>query len=506
MYKTKKVGVGMRLKKLIDCVGENYVGCNQRDWDREITCLSIDSRQTENNALFFCLCGSCFDGHDYAATAVKNGAVAIVCQRELPIDVPQILVKNTRKALSFISSRFYGEANEHLSIVAVTGTNGKTTTAHVLAAILQSAGYKTGIIGTLGAKYAGKEVVCDLTTPDPIQLHKIFADMFLNGVQWVVMEVSAHALYYYKTEGIAFKACIFTNLSQDHLDFFLDLDAYKAAKKRLFFDSDNGVAILNGDDETGRKWGNERLQMKEFADKTFFYGLQEPADAFAVVTDESLSGSHCVFNVNDEICRAELSLTGKHNIYNALAAATCAITLGIDVVSVEKGLAALRGVRGRLERVANYRGADIFVDFAHTPDGLEKSLTALKKYCKGRLFCLFGCGGNRDKGKRALMGKIAAKNADFSVLTSDNPRYEDPLDILTEIEKGYRSVSKKYVIVSDRERAIEYALGCLHKGDVLLVAGKGGERYQEIMGIKYDFDDNDIIEKWIKKGNRSGSI
>ncbi len=488
----------MRLSKLIENIELEELQ-KRNDWDREITSLAFDSRQIGEECLFFCLSGDKYDGHDFALSAIKNGAVALVVERILPVPVPQVLVKNTRKALAEISASFYGNPSEHLKIIGVTGTNGKTTTAYMLAAILTASGKKTGVIGTLGVKYAGKEYPCDLTTPDPIFLHKTLADMFLSGVRYVVMEVSAHALYYYKTEGISFFAGIFTNLTQDHLDFFSDMQSYEKAKKRLFFEGDCSLAIINGDDETGRKWGEEMQKTGNDKQKTLFYGITEPADAFAVITSENLLGTACVFNINDEICPIRLSMAGLHNVYNALAAATCAMAMGVDRTAIIKGLTTLNGVRGRLEWVASYEGAEIFVDFAHTPDGLEKSLLALRKHCKGKLYCLFGCGGNRDKSKRPKMGETVARNSDFAILTSDNPRYEDPLDILSSIEKGYRRVSGKYVIVPDRTLAIEYAIEHLHENDVLLVAGKGGESTQEIMGIKYDFDDNDIIAKIIKK-------
>lgn len=489
----------MRLSKLLkDCVDVEVV-YGEKDWDREIVNLAFDSRQIHAEGLFFCLKGEKYDGHNFVNAAIKKGAVAIVTERVLPVSVPQILVKNTRKALAHISACFYGNPCENLKIIGITGTNGKTTTAHMLASIFNAHGEDVGIIGTLGVKYGNRLVPCDLTTPDPIFLHKILADMFLNGIRYVIMEVSAHALYYYKTEGICFSACIFTNLTQDHLDFFPNMSAYESAKKRLFFEENCALAVLNGDESIARKWGKEMLEMGKDKPKTVFYGMNEPADAFAVITNEDLLGTSCIMNINDEICPVRLTMAGLHNVYNALAAATCAMSLGVDVSAVIKGLNTLNGVRGRLEWVDSYEGADVFVDFAHTPDGLEKSLCTLRKHCKGKIYCVFGCGGNRDKSKRPLMGKTVAKNSDFAILTSDNPRYEDPLDIISDIEKGYRSVSVHYVIVPDRELAIEYAIEHLHENDVLLVAGKGGERYQEIMGIKYDFDDNDIITKIIQK-------
>ncbi len=484
----------MRLSKLTNCLEGAEIVYGGNDFEREIVRLSADSRTENQDGLYFCLTGGSYDGHAFAAEAIKRGAVAIVAEYVLEVNVPQILVHDTREALALTSAAFYGNPSENLKVIGITGTNGKTTTSYMLAEILKAAGKSVGVIGTLGVRYGESVTACDLTTPDPIPLQKTLAEMFLRGVEYVVMEVSAHALYYKKTAGVRFAACIFTNLTQDHLDFFGDMVAYRKAKTGLFSNDICPLAVLNGDDETGRILGDLRGN-----ENTLYYGLNTPSDSFAIVTDETLDKTECVLNINDEIQRVSLSFAGKHNVYNALAAATCAVALGVELHTVAKGLFALQGVKGRLERVCLVNGADVFVDFAHTPDGLEQSLSVLRRHCKGRLVCLFGCGGNRDKSKRPIMGATVAKKCDFAVLTSDNPRYEDPLDILSEIERGYRRFSVKYVVVPDREKAIGYALDFLRKGDVLLVAGKGGEDYQEIMGIKYPFNDNDIIEKIITK-------
>ncbi len=486
----------MLLSKLTEDIEIIEIAYENERWDREIAGLTADSREVMPEGLFVCLTGGKTDGHAYASEAVKNGAVALVTERKLEQPVPQVIVKDTRLALALLASAFYGEPSERLKIIGVTGTNGKTTTAHMLAAALKAGGKRVGLIGTLGVSYGDKNYSSGLTTPDPVFLQKTLAEMFVCGVEYVVMEVSAHALHYNKTAGLRFVACIFTNLSQDHLDFFSTMKAYEFSKSKLFTNENCPIAILNGDDETGRKFGLLREK------QTVYYGLTTPADAFAVITHETLGTSECIFNINDEIARISVSFTGKHNVYNALAAATCATALKIPLAAVAKGISSLKGVCGRLEKVASYNGAEIFVDFAHTPDGLEKSLSALQPHCGGRLICLFGCGGNRDKSKRPFMGAAVAKKCDFAVLTSDNPRYEDPLDIIAGIEKGYRRFSMKYVVVPQREKAIAYAIDCLQKGDVLLVAGKGGESYQEIMGIKYAFNDNDIIEKILEKKER----
>lgn len=491
----------MRLSKLLEALPDAELIYSGEDWDREIENIFTDSRENSSNGLFVCLMGERVDSHTKIAQSAQNGGVAFVVSRVLETSAPQILVKDTREALSLLACAFYGYPAKRMKLVGITGTNGKTTTAHMLASIWNAAGKKTGLIGTLGAKFAGKTVDISLTTPDPLQMQGLLAEMALCGVEYAVMEVSAHALYYKKVAGVEFSACIFTNLTQDHLDFFADMQAYKRAKTGLFSADFCPLAVLNGDDAVGREIGE--IRGAETGLKTVYYGIQTPVDCFALLTDENLYGTECIFNINDELCRVRLGMTGRHNVYNALAAAVCAAELGSDAESITTGLNGLDGVPGRLQRVGEYNRASIYVDFAHTPDGLAQSLQSLKKYCKGRLICLFGCGGNRDKSKRKIMGEAAARNADFTILTSDNPRFEDPLDIIGEIEKGHREISARYVIVTERKRAIEYALDMLRRGDVLLVAGKGGERYQEIMGIKYPFNDQDIIEKLLKKKGKS---
>lgn len=483
----------MRLSELLKGLYET----EEKYGDLEILSLQTDSRKEMPNGLFFCLKGENADGHIYATDAVKNGAVAVVTERSLPISAPQIVVSSTREALAKISGAFYGHPSYKMRVIGITGTNGKTTTSYFLASILEQAGKKVGVIGTLGTYFNGRTEQGELTTPDPIELQERLKDLLSQGAEYVVMEVSAHALYYDKTSGVRFAACIFTNLTQDHLDFFKTMSAYKEAKRKLFSPSVCPLAVLNGDDEAGREIG--WLLETEHTGKWIYYGMQTPSDAFALVTQESGEGTECMLNIEDRLCRVTLALPGLHNVYNGLAAATCASLLGISLTAIARGLQGLERVPGRLERVAKTQGASIYVDFAHTPDGLEKSLRTLKRHCSGRLVCLFGCGGNRDRSKRPLMGERAAETADFSVLTSDNPRYEDPLDILSDVEKGYRKRSVKYVVIPDRRKAVEYAIDFLQKGDVLLIAGKGAEGYQEIMGIKYPFNDQDIVEKILEK-------
>ncbi len=460
------------------------------DSDVEISGICTDSQKVKQGDLFICYVGNIHDSHDYAAEAVRAGAVAVICERALDCAVPQIIVDDGRKCVAAVARAFYAFADKKLKLVAVTGTNGKTTTTYMLESIFKCAGKKCGVIGTLGISYGDKFVSPELTTPDPVFLHCIFADMVNCGVEYVFMEVSAHALFYGKTDGLTFDVGIFTNCTQDHLDFFGNMKDYSECKKSLFKSGKCKFSVINSDDEIGR-------QILKQASGAVSYGIKNPADVFAIDIEERINGSVFVINLFDELYEIKLNIPALHNVYNAMAAAACAKLLGIPTDAVAEGLAGLKSVPGRLEHVAKFNGADIFVDFAHTPDGLEKSLQSLKKLCAGKLYCLFGCGGNRDKSKRPLMGEIASKYADFCIITSDNPRFEDPYDIITDIEAGIDSRKKKYVTVTERETATEYAIRLLEKNDILLVAGKGGEYYQEIMGIKHSYNDNTVIKRII---------
>lgn len=491
----------MTLKELAACADGAKIVCGKQNMQRsenlEVTGLCADTRLIKKGDGYFCLTGGKQDSHIFAPDACEKGAAFLVCERELEVSIPQIVVPDTRLAMSLMAAAFFGYPAQKLKLIGITGTNGKTTTAHLIAAILKKAGKRVGLIGTLGVFYGKKSFSPDLTTPDPIFLHSVFADMVACGVEYAVMEVSAHALHYRKVEGLTFEVGIFTNLTQDHLDFFGTKSAYAAAKRRFFEQGRCKKAVVNVDD----KFGRELLKCLQ-NDGAVSYALENPADCFAVITSEGLSGSEFMLNLSDDLCRASLALAGRHNVSNAVAAAACGYELGICARAIAGGLKSVRAVSGRLERVATFRGAEIFVDFAHTPDGLKKSLQALKEHCKGKLYCLFGAGGDRDKTKRPLMGEAAAKLADFSFLTADNPRFEDVMDIARDIEKGYRRFSKEYAIISERKEAIFRALCALEKGDVLLVAGKGGEDTQEIMGIKYSYNDNAIVEEVIGKLSR----
>lgn len=477
----------MKLNELL-----NYIQTKEiiGEINQEVCGLCTDSRKVCEGDIFICYGGVEHDSHADIDEAVSNGAVAVMCERKLDCEVTQIIVGNGRSAVARAARAFYGFADKKLKIIGVTGTNGKTTTAHMLYSIFTENGNTTGLIGTLGIKYCNKFISPELTTPDPIYLHSVFKDMVESGVEYVFMEVSAHALYFDKISDIVFEVGILTNFTQDHLDFFGNMHDYAESKKLMFKDGRCRRAVINSDDVLG-------MELLSTVKNAVSYGLKNPADVFAVDIRESIGGSVFVINLEDELYEISLSMPALHNVYNAMAAAACAKILGVKTEIIARGLKNLKTVTGRLEHVANYNGADIFVDFAHTPDGLEKSLQTLKKLCKGKLYCLFGCGGNRDRSKRPIMGEVASKCADFCIVTSDNPRYEDPYDIISEIETGIKKTGKKYVTVTEREIATEYAIRLLEKDDILLVAGKGGENYQEIMGIKHSYNDNTVIKNII---------
>ena len=402
----------MRLSKLVQYLNDWEIDGDIQNCDREISMLSMDTRKLRPGALFICVQGENIDTHTLVREAEKAGAVAIVAQETLITTLPVIFVKDTRRAVGLLASVFYGEPSKSLKMIGITGTNGKTTSSYMLASILKNAGKKVGVIGTLGIVYNEKRIASQLTTPDPIELHAYLADMVASGIEYVVMEVSAHSLHYKKMEGIHFCACIFTNFTQDHLDFFKSMDSYKKAKMKLFSSEKCSVAIINGDDEVGREIGRLR---EESGENVIFYGLTTPADCFAIVTDESMKGTDCIFNLNDDLYRVSLRMIGEYNVYNALASASCAQALQCEK-GISSGLYRIKGVEGRLQKVEGTpTSSEVYVDFAHTPDGLKKSLETLKRYCKGRLICLFGCGGNRDKGKRKTMGEVAARLCDFAV-------------------------------------------------------------------------------------------
>ncbi len=476
--------------KLSDLVKGVKVNSIIGEKELNISDLTCDSNKVVAGSLFFCINGKDFDGHAYVRQAQMYGAVAIVCERQLDTTLTQIVVENVRIAMSQIASNFYFNIDKKMKLIAVVGTNGKTTTSHLIYNILQSSGVKCGLIGTLGTYYLDKYIEPTLTTPDPIELYKILYEMYENDVKTAVMEVSAHAIYLNKVCAIKFFCAVFTNFSQDHLDFFENMQAYKQAKLNFFKQNQIEHVVTNSDDEVGR----EILSLKPDA-KT--YGMDNPADVFAI--NISCKGKATSFYINlfDYVEQVRLNMLGFFNVYNALASACVSYLLGVKSENIIKGLKQFEGVSGRLEKV--YSGEfDVVIDYAHTPDGLNKTLLAIRPFVSNRLICVFGCGGNRDQTKRKIMGEISGSLADFTILTSDNPRYEEPMEIISQIEEGLRKKSKHYLMIEDREDAIKHALSIGVKGDIILIAGKGSEKYQEVLGIKRLFNDKDTVNEYLR--------
>ena len=460
----------------------------------EIDSVVIDSSSAGKGSLFICLRGENADGTDFIPRAESYGAVAVLTERETDTPLVQIIVKNARTAMSVVAANFYGNPAEKLKLVGVVGTNGKTTVSRLIYDGYTYAGVKCGLIGTLGSFYDGFTEEATLTTPDPLALNKTLSEMLSRGITTVVMEVSAHAAYYDKLYGLKFEAGVFTNFSQDHLDFFKTMEDYENAKLKFFNENDCKYIVTSADDKTG-------LKIATLHPKAITYGIDNPSDVFAIEVKERAGGTSFVINLFDCVFNVKLKLIGRFNVYNALAAATALSLTGVAPKTAVEGLMKVKGVDGRLERV-NCDDINVFVDYAHTPGGLSNVLKTLKNSYSGKLICVFGCGGNRDAKKRPLMGEISGKYADFTVITSDNPRFEDPMDIIREIEEGVLKVSKKYVIVEERAEGIRYALTLAKKGDVVLIAGKGAEKYQDVLGIKTPYNDKDTAINILRESGR----
>lgn len=452
--------------------------------------ITIDSNKVVQKSLFICINGNSFDGHDYVKQAERYGATAILCEKEVNSTLTQIIVDNTRQVMGKIAANFYGNVDEKMKLIAVIGTNGKTTTSHLIKEIMEKSNMKCGLIGTLGTYYQDKFLEQSLTTPDPIELHKTLFEMYNSGVKNVVMEVSAHAIYLDKVKDLKFFCAVFTNFSQDHLDFFKNIENYKKAKLKFFKENQCKYVVSNSDDELGR-------EISKMNSNCVTYGLENPADVFAVNVQCKDNKTSFYVNIFDYVGQVDLQMIGFFNVYNALACSCVCSLLGIKAKKTIEQLCKIKGVKGRLERV--YQGEySVFIDYAHTPDGLNKVLMSLKPFVKNRLICVFGCGGNRDQLKRSIMGEVSTNLADFTVITSDNPRYEDPMDIIGQIEKGAIKTGKKYIVIEDREQAVYYALDFAERGDIILIAGKGSEQYQEVLGIKKMYNDVDTVNEYIR--------
>jgi UDP-N-acetylmuramoyl-L-alanyl-D-glutamate--2,6-diaminopimelate ligase len=448
------------------------------------------SSEVVRGSLFICVPGSRRDGHDFAGEAAAVGASAAMVERwlDLPPSVTQVRVPTVRMAMGPVAAVFYGRPAERLLLIGVTGTNGKTTTTYLLERVFEAAGMRAGVIGTTGVRMAGRPVPIERTTPEAPDLHHLLADMVEDGIGAVAMEVSSHGLHQHRVGGARFDCAVFTNLSQDHLDYHGTLDEYFRAKSLLFTPEMTDRAAINHDSPQGRELIREDLP-------TLTYGLDPGADVRA--TDVRLRPDGVAFRVGD--LEVWSRLRGAFNVHNSLAALTAARQVGIDDGVAASGLAALPGVPGRFEPVDAGQPFQVLVDYAHTPDSVENVLRAARPLAAGgRLLVVLGCGGDRDRGKRPLMGEAATTLADLSVLTSDNPRSEDPGAIIAQIEAGARRGGGRYAVEADRRAAIRLALEEARPGDVVVIAGKGHETGQEFADRTIPFDDRLVAREELK--------
>lgn len=440
---------------------------------------------------FFCIPGFRHDGHEFATQAVERGASALVCSRAVEAPIPVFIVPDVRHALAIASSRFFGEPSRTLDVVGITGTNGKTTTAYLLDSIMRADGRTTGLIGTVETRVGGERLASARTTPESADLQALLARMRDAGVRGVAMEVSSHAIDLHRVDGVRFAVAAFTNLTQDHLDYHSTLEEYWSVKRRLFTEADVAERVVNVDDERGRTLAS---------DVAARWTVGRDANAAVRATDEALGPVSSTFRLVTPLgeVRVTLPLAGAYNVSNALVAAASGLALGIDMETVVRGLEQAPQVPGRLERIDEGQPFAVLVDYAHTPDSLAKAIAAVRAVTRGRVITVFGCGGDRDPEKRAVMGRVAGEGSDEVVVTSDNPRSEDPVGIILAIEDGLKSAGGTYCVEIDRRSGIRAALDSAAEGDAVLIAGKGHEDYQIFADHTIHFDDREVAREELR--------
>ncbi len=482
-------------KSLLDIISGIEVQASSGNCQVIIRGMSMDSRHVEQGDLYACVPGFQADGHDFAASAIASGAVALVVERFLPLDVPQVKVSNVRQVLGMLAAIIYGQPSEKLELVGVTGTNGKTTITYLIEKIGIKHGKKVGLIGTLGSRIDGRDIPGDRTTPEAIEIQKLLGEMVDEGVNLAVMEVSSHALALGRVTGCEFDVGIFTNLTQDHLDYHKTMEDYLYAKSQLFANLKGTkvpkISILNGDDPAF-----EPLSQASVA-PVVSYGIKNVVDYRAENVEVTTEGVRFQVHFRDSIQDVWYATPGFFSVYNALAAFVWGVERGYAPGTVAEALGEISGVPGRFESVRLGQPFQIIVDYAHTPDGLENVVRTARDFTKGRLVTVFGCGGDRDRTKRPLMGEVAAKWSDFLFVTSDNPRTEDPDEIINEILTGVSG--EDFVVIPDRREAIWRACHLARQGDTILIAGKGHETYQIFGTEVYPFDDREVARDALRR-------
>jgi len=488
------------LKKEVDIILASELFGELWIWnDIEITGISDDSRRIKPGYAFIALKGNEKDGYDYISDAVEKGASVILSYKNAQAAVPVIEAENIREMVARTAKKFYFSDEKKFKLIGVTGTNGKTTVTHIVKDILESCGKTVGIIGTNGIFIRGERK--DLykntpTTPNAPELWQMFDVMVKSGIEYIVMEVSSHALSLDRVYGCEFDVGVFTNLTREHLDFHETMEEYRRAKEKLFGISKIGV--INIDDIAGTKI------YSNIKGKKVSVGFDD-ADFTIHALSVKEAMSEFMIEHDNEIEKTTLSLPGKFNVYNALLSVACCVGVGIDFKEAVKGLKNVKPVKGRMEKVPLEEEFSVIIDYAHSPDGLEKVIHTLKGCARGRVITLFGCGGDRDRSKRALMGEISGRFSDFTVITSDNPRTENPFLIIEDIVEGIKKTRGRFTVIIDRKKAIEYALSIADKGDMVLLAGKGQEDYQIIGREKIPFDEAGIVREYShRKKNEKG--
>ena len=511
----------MKLSLLTDRLSVQETTGAHPSVDPDVTAICYDSRKVTPGAVFVAIEGFAADGHRFIPDAVKQGAVAVICRTPVAVDAVVIRVADPRAALAQLSCRFYGQPADRLTLVGVTGTSGKTTVTYLLEQILEKAGHRPGVVGTINYRYAGHAFSNPVTTPESLELQEMLRQMTDSGTTHVVMEVSSHSLDLHRVDGCHYDVAVFTNLSQDHLDHHGTMDRYWRSKQRLFSDylkpadSANPVrAVVNTDDPRGRELA---AALGAMVLRTAVCG---DGDIVPLGVVRDLSGIRGSIATTHGAIPFDSPLVGDFNLENILSAAGAALALGIPTAAIAAGIDTTGCVPGRLERIPEGGERYIFVDYSHKPGALENAISALRALTAGRLITVFGCGGDRDRSKRPVMGEIAARLSDLTVVTSDNPRSEDPLTIIAQIEAGVREVctrrlsadempagwlEKSYLVEPDRRAAIASAIAAAHAGDAVLIAGKGHETYQILAGETIHFDDREVARQVLAAMNEAGA-
>lgn len=465
--------------------------------------IKYDSRMVNKGDLFFCITGYHTDGHAYARQAVEAGAVAVVVtEYQEGLSAVQIKVEDGRAVMALVAAKFFGYPARKMKMVGITGTNGKTTTTYMIKQIAEKAGKKVGLIGTIVNMIGDEAIHTEHTTPESIDLQKLLKEMVDKGCDMAVMEVSSHSLTLKRVYGIEFDVGVFTNLTQDHLDFHKSWIEYVNAKSLMF--EHCRISVINEDDDSAAN------MIAAASNEVMRFAVKQPTQYTAKNVRLSEHGVEYDVELGNKPVHIKLNIPGTFTVYNSLGAALAAYALNLETYFIEQGLREMKSVAGRFELLdTRGQGYTIILDYAHTPDGLENTLEAIREFAPARVISVFGCGGNRDAGKRPQMGEIAARLSDFVIITSDNPRFEEPKLIIEQIENGLKDKGAAYICIENRRAAIKYAMEHAQKRDIILLAGKGHEDYQEIKGVKHSFDEKQVVaelfdELGIKRRNQEG--